>query len=84
MKKTLLAAVAGFVLVAAGFSAAAEAQCFRSGYQWSCGRYPPPYRPWAAGYGYPHPYGPSGWGYPRPYRWGFPSFGPRTNGGNGP
>lgn len=83
MQKTLSAAIVGFAVVATGFSGAAEAQCFRAGYHWSCGPYRPLYRPWGPGYGNPFPYGPQGWGsYPR--RWGYPSFGPRPNGGNGP
>ena len=84
MKKALLAAAAGFAVVAAGFSSAAEARCLRVGHHWSCGHHRLHYshrlhyRSWATGYGYPYYYGSS-----YPYS-GSSSLGPRPNGGNGP
>ena len=39
MKKALLAAAAGFAVVATGFSGVAEARCFRIGHHWSCGHH---------------------------------------------
>jgi hypothetical protein len=88
MKKALLAAAAGFAVVAAGFSGVAEARCFRIGHHWSCGHHRLHYshrlhyRSWAAGYGYAYPY-PYYYGASYPYS-GSSSLGPRPNGGNGP
>jgi hypothetical protein len=91
MNKALLAAVAAATLVAAGFSGAAEARCFRSGFHWSCGHHRLHYghrlhyRSWAAGYGYSYPYS---YGASYPYygssSYGSSFIGPRVNSGGGP
>ena len=88
MNKAVLAAAAASVLVAAGFSASAEARCFRIGHHWSCGQHRLHYghrlhyRSWASGY-YPYAYGASYPYYGSGYS-GSSFIGPRVNSGGGP
>jgi hypothetical protein len=89
MKKTLLSAAGAFVLAAAMFSGSAEAQCWWTGYSWSC-------TPQAMYY--PQPYAlsayPAATAYPAWNAWDYqdyrlrpdwlPSYpGPKPSGGNG-
>ena len=83
MKKALLSAAAG-LLVVTSMAGAAEARCYGTGHHWSCGYHRLHYghrvthRSLAAGYGYRY-------GYPRSYGYGWssPYYGSSAYGGGG-
>src|SRR5690349_6761461 len=63
MKNTLLSAAGAFVLAVVTFSGGAQAQCFWTGYNWSCP---------TSSYYYPHPY--AGTAYPAWNAWDFQDY----------
>jgi hypothetical protein len=85
MRKTLLGAAAAFAVAAMAFTGTAKADCFWTGFGWSCTPSVSYYAPYAyyPTYYYATPYSPADWGAGYKPSWLSSYPGPRPSSGAG-